>query len=76
MRCARGRVLDVAVDVRRGSPTFGRWDAVELDDESGRQVYLPVGFAHGFVALSEVADVIYRCSSYYDAALESGLRVE
>ena len=72
VRCARGAVLDVAVDIRRGSPTYGRWEAVVLDDESLREVYLPVGFAHGFVVISEVADVIYRCSSYYDAAVERG----
>jgi dTDP-4-dehydrorhamnose 3,5-epimerase len=72
VRCARGAVLDVAVDIRRGSPTYGRWEAVVLDDESHREVYLPVGFAHGFVVISEVADVIYRCSSYYDPAVERG----
>jgi dTDP-4-dehydrorhamnose 3,5-epimerase len=72
VRCARGAVLDVAVDIRRGSPTYGRWEAVVLDDESLREVYLPVGFAHGFVVTSDVADVIYRCSSYYDPAVERG----
>ncbi len=72
VRCARGAVLDVAVDIRRGSPTYGRWEAVVLDDESHREVYLPMGFAHGFVVTSEVADVIYRCSSYYDPAVERG----
>ena len=72
VRCARGRILDVAVDIRRGSPTHGRWQAVELDDESHRMVYLPVGFAHGFVVLSDVADVAYRCSNYYDPAVERG----
>ena len=72
VRCARGAILDVAVDIRRGSPTFGRWEAIRLDDERLRQVYLPVGFAHGFVVLSEVADVVYRCSAYYDPALERG----
>lgn len=72
VRCARGAILDVAVDIRRGSPTYGQWEAVELDDESLRQVYLPVGFAHGFVVTSEVADVVYRCSAYYDPELERG----
>ncbi|WP_217922583.1 dTDP-4-dehydrorhamnose 3,5-epimerase [Miltoncostaea oceani] len=72
VRCARGRILDVAVDIRRGSPTYGRWESVTLDDEDLRLVYLPVGFAHGFVVLSEVADVVYRCSSYYDPAVERG----
>lgn len=72
VRCARGRILDLAVDIRRGSPTFGRWEAVELDDETHRIVYLPVGFAHGFMVLSEVADVVYRCSDYYDPGVERG----
>lgn len=73
VRCARGRVLDVAVDIRRGSPTFGRWEAVELDDESGRQVHVPVGMAHGYYVLSDVADVVYKCSAYYDPAKERGI---
>jgi dTDP-4-dehydrorhamnose 3,5-epimerase len=72
VRCARGAVLDVAVDIRRGSPTYGRWDAVRLDDVAHRAVYLPVGFAHGFLVVSDVADVVYKCSSYYDAELERG----
>ena len=72
VRCARGAILDVAVNIRRGSPSFGRWEANRLDDEALRMVYIPVGFAHGFVVLSEVADVVYRCSSYYDPALERG----
>ena len=70
-----GPILDVVVDIRRGSPTFGRWEAVGLDDETLRQVYVPVGFAHGFVVLSEVADVVYRCSSYYDPAARARLRL-
>lgn len=72
VRCARGAIVDVAVDIRRGSPTYGRWDAVRLDDVSLRAVYLPVGFAHGFVVVSDVADVVYKCSSYYDADVERG----
>ena len=72
VRCPRGRILDVVVDIRRGSPTYGRWDSVVLDDEDHRQIYIPVGFAHGFVVLSEVADVAYRCSNYYDPAVERG----
>ncbi|HMN99027.1 MAG TPA: dTDP-4-dehydrorhamnose 3,5-epimerase [Miltoncostaeaceae bacterium] len=70
VRCARGAVWDVAVDIRRGSPTFGRWAAVTLDDVAHRQVHIPVGFAHGFFVLSEVADVVYRCSAYYDSETE------
>jgi dTDP-4-dehydrorhamnose 3,5-epimerase len=73
VRCARGRVLDVAVDLRRGSPTYAQWEAVELDDESMREVYLPVGFAHGFCVLSEVADVLYKQTAYYDPAVERGI---
>jgi len=73
VRCARGRVLDVAVDLRRGSPTYSQWEAVELDEESMRELYLPVGFAHGFCVLSEVADVLYKQTAYYDPALERGI---
>jgi dTDP-4-dehydrorhamnose 3,5-epimerase len=72
VRCARGAIWDVAVDIRRGSPTFGRWAAVTLDDVDHRQVLIPVGFAHGFIVMSDVADVVYRCSAYYDQALERG----
>ncbi len=73
VRCARGRIVDVAVDLRRGSPTYGEWDAVELDDERMRELYVPVGFAHGFCVLSDVADVIYKQSAYYDPQLERGI---
>jgi dTDP-4-dehydrorhamnose 3,5-epimerase len=73
VRCARGAILDVVVDLRRASPTFGGWEAVQLDDETMRQLYVPIGFGHGFCVLSEVADVAYKCSSYYDPATESGI---
>lgn len=76
VRCARGRVLDVVVDIRRGSPTFGHWAALELDEDSGRQAYVPLGFAHGYYVLSEVADVVYKCSAYYDGAKERGIRFD
>lgn len=72
VRCARGSVLDVVVDLRRGSPTFGEWEAVELDDVGAHQLYVPDGFAHGFCVLSEVADLVYLVSTYYDSAAESG----
>ncbi|MCS6800396.1 MAG: dTDP-4-dehydrorhamnose 3,5-epimerase [Chloroflexota bacterium] len=65
VRCTRGAIWDVIVDLRFGAPTFGRWTAVQLDDETLRQVYIPVGFGHGFAVLSEVADVEYRCTGYY-----------
>jgi dTDP-4-dehydrorhamnose 3,5-epimerase len=76
VRCARGQILDVAVDLRRSSPTYGEWESFELDDEHGRQLYVPVGFAHGFCVLSEVADVTYKCSAYYDAEVERGFRYD
>lgn len=73
VRCPRGEVLDVAVDLRRGSPTFGQWEAHLLDDVKHRQLFVPVGFGHGFAVLSEVADVAYQVSSYYDPATEKGI---
>jgi dTDP-4-dehydrorhamnose 3,5-epimerase len=73
VRCARGRIWDVAVDLRRGSPTYGEWEGYELDDVSHRQLFVPAGFAHGFCVLSEVADVNYRLSSLYDPATEAGI---
>jgi dTDP-4-dehydrorhamnose 3,5-epimerase len=76
VRCARGRILDVVVDLRRASPTFGEWEGHELDDEHARQLYVPVGFAHGFCVLSDVADVAYKCSTYYDDAVERGFRYD
>jgi dTDP-4-dehydrorhamnose 3,5-epimerase len=73
LRCARGRILDVVVDLRRASPTFGQWEGVTLDDESMRQLFVPVGFAHGFCVLSDEADVVYKCSAYFDPATEASL---
>ncbi len=73
VRCARGEILDVAVDLRRNSPTYGNWEAHVLDDVKHRQLFVPVGFGHGFAVLSEVADVAYQVSSYYDPATEAGI---
>ncbi len=73
VRCSRGRILDVAVDLRRGSPTYRHWEGVELDSESLRELYVPVGFAHGFCVLSDVADVLYKQTAYYDPAVERGI---
>ncbi len=73
VRCARGTILDVVVDVRHGSPTFGEWEAFELSDQNMRLVYCPVGFAHGFCTLSEQADVLYKQSAYYAPELERGI---
>lgn len=72
VRCARGVILDVVVDIRRGSPQFGQWEGVVLDDVDHHQLYVPDGFAHGFCVLSEVADVTYKVSAYYDPSAESG----
>ncbi len=73
VRCCRGRIWDVAVDLRRDSPTYGRWEGHELDDERHRQLFVPVGFGHGFCVLSELADVHYKLSSRYDPATEAGI---
>lgn len=69
----RGEILDVAVDLRRGSPTFSRWVAVRLSDENHRQLYLPVGFAHGFLVLSEEADLTYKVTSEYVPESDRGI---
>jgi dTDP-4-dehydrorhamnose 3,5-epimerase len=76
VRCVRGTVLDVVVDIRRGSPSFGRWEGFELSDDNHHQVYCPDGFGHGFCVLSDVADVVYGCTAYYDPETESGFRYD
>jgi dTDP-4-dehydrorhamnose 3,5-epimerase len=76
VRCARGTILDVVVDIRPESPAFGSWEGAELDDRLHRQLYVPDGFAHGFCVLSDEADVQYRCSAYYDPERESGFRFD
>jgi dTDP-4-dehydrorhamnose 3,5-epimerase len=73
IRCANGEIVDVLVDIRKGSPAFGEWEAFTLNDENLQELYCPDGFAHGFCVTSEVADVIYKCSSYYDPEAESGI---
>jgi dTDP-4-dehydrorhamnose 3,5-epimerase len=73
VRVVAGEVLDVAADVRRGSPTFGRWIGVRLSSENFRQCYIPTGFAHGFYVLSDGAEVEYKCSSPYNPAGEIGI---
>jgi dTDP-4-dehydrorhamnose 3,5-epimerase len=73
IRCIRGEVVDVLVDIRKGSPAFGQWEAFTLNDENLRQLYCPDGFAHGFCVTSEAADVVYKCSSYYDPEAERGI---
>lgn len=74
IRCIRGRVWDVAVDLRRGSPTFGRWHAVELSEDNERQVLIPEGCAHGFQALSDDAQLLYQHTAAHEPAHEAGVR--
>ena len=76
VRCARGSVLDVVVDLRRGSPAYGQWEGYDLTDENLHILYAPPGFAHGFCVVSEIADVTYMLDAYYDPATERELRHE
>jgi dTDP-4-dehydrorhamnose 3,5-epimerase len=73
LRVVSGRIFDVAVDIRPESPTFGRWKGVYLDAETHAQLFVPIGFAHGFCVVSETADVLYKVSSPYDSTTECGL---
>ena len=73
IRAIAGTIWDVAVDVRRGSPTFGRWVGVELSAENHRQCFIPAGFAHGFCVLTDTAEIVYKCSDFYDPASELGI---
>ena len=73
VRCAHGRIWDVAVDLRPDSPTYLRWEGWELDDRKHHQLFIPDGFGHGFCALSDAADVVYALSDYYDPARETGI---
>lgn len=74
IRCLRGRVFDVAVDLRAGSPTFGRWHALELSADNERQIFIPEGFAHGFQTLTDDVEMLYQHTAPYTPACEGGLR--
>ena len=74
VRAVNGTIFDVAVDIRRGSPSFGRWVGVELSAENKRQLWVPAGFAHGFCVTSESADVVYKCTALYEPANDRGIR--
>jgi len=76
VRCGRGILYDVAVDIRRGSPTYGRWYGVELSFENGRQLMIPPGFAHGFATRATDTEIIYKCSDYYAPETEGALRYD
>jgi dTDP-4-dehydrorhamnose 3,5-epimerase len=76
VRCGRGAIFDVLVDIRRGSPTFGEWEGYELTDENMHVLYAPVGFAHGFCVLSETADVLYKQDAYYTPPTDRGFKYD
>jgi len=73
IKVVKGEIYDVAVDIRKNSPTFGKWQGFKLSDENKKQLYLPRGFAHGFVVLSEVAEVLYKCDNFYAPQSEGGI---
>lgn len=74
VRCSRGRIFDAVVDLRRSSPTYGRSASIELDDTGNRMFWVPAGFAHGFCALSESADVTYKVTGYWSKEVDAGIR--
>ena len=76
VRCIKGRVLDVAVDIRKGSPTYGKHVAVELTEDNHRQMFIPKGFAHGFSVLSETALFQYKCDNFYHPEADGGISLE
>lgn len=76
VRCGRGRLLDVAVDIRKGSPTYGEWVAVELSAENGKQLLVPKGFLHGFATLEPDTEILYKCSDYYAAECDGAIRFD
>lgn len=76
VRCGRGTLLDVAVDIRKGSPTYGQWHGAELSFDNGRQLFIPTGFAHGFITRAPDTEIVYKCSDYYAPETEGSLRFD
>lgn len=76
VRCGRGSVWDVAVDARKDSPTYGKWFGAELSAENGKQLYIPAGFLHGFSTLTDDAELLYKCSDYYNGAADGAVRYD
>ena len=76
VRCGRGRVFDVAVDIRKGSPTYGKWTGVELSAENGKQLLIPSGFLHGFVTREEGSELLYKCSDIYVPDCDGAVRFD
>jgi dTDP-4-dehydrorhamnose 3,5-epimerase len=76
VRCGRGRLFDVAVDIRRGSPSYGKWTGVELSFENGKQLLVPAGFLHGFVTREPDTEIVYKCSDYYAPDCDGAVRFD
>ena len=74
VRCGRGAIFDVAVDIRRGSPTYGQWEGYELTADNGHQLYVPAGYAHGFVTIAPDSEIVYKCTDYYSPEAEGAVR--
>lgn len=73
IRCVRGAIFDVVVDIRRGSPAYGKWKGYELTPENGHQLFVPVGFAHGFITIKPNSEIVYKCSDYYAPETEGSI---
>jgi dTDP-4-dehydrorhamnose 3,5-epimerase len=76
VRCGRGALFDVAVDIRKGSPTYGRWFGIELSFDNGKQLFVPTGFLHGFVTRAPDTEIIYKCSDYYSPTADGAVRFD